>query len=262
MVVLNNQVLFSYTGLSKIEDLRTDHWLAQILVENPFINPNMLMQAIAEAATKAFKKLPKYLSKEDKRHAFSAVGWSLIPGHGISPFFAAVSNALTAQQTWMREAQDEFTVKIGVLPAGGRYGYIASHGATLNQRELSSLSRKLRNCTRRKIGPEPVAKILKDQMLLSASKNWKVGKSLMLGCLPHPTLRSDLGAFLTDLAPSSPSTMRDAASFRYFAASGNASIQFSPICVNQGQVNDLTVQKLNESGTDVEITLTRISPRK
>ena len=251
---------FAYTGLAKMGNVPMDEWLTRALVNARTQSLSDAVHSVAQQATVGFQKI-RY-SRKVKRHAFVGVGWTQLRNETfVSPIICSVSNALDENGNWLDEARDEFSIKYTIGPGQPCFN-VVSYGQTLPAKDLSQLRRKIRKCFERKTGPEPIVKYLTNEILRIAGRNSKVGKSLMVVCLPKKTALSTPQFLLTDMGPTAPMTLKEMPSFYYLARSGAGKIRFAPntACGGQGFRN-VELERLNDSGRDASIQATIVLPQ-
>ncbi len=253
-VLFCGRFAFAYTGLAKVAREPTDEWLTRALVNAKTESLSDAVDSLACQATAAFQKI-RY-SKIEKRHAFVGVGWTRLRNEGfVSPIICSVSNALDGKGNWLNEAKDDFSVNYSIGPGQPCFN-VVSAGQALLDKDLSHLRRKIRKCFERKTGPEPIVRYLTEEIHRIANRNPKVGKSLMVVCLPkHTAFVKQM--MLTDFAPSAPMSLKETQSFYYVSRLAADKIRFAPntACGGQG-FRSVKMEKFDESGRDGRIEAT------
>ncbi len=262
-IFLEGRMAMAYTGLASINNQRTDKWLAQALLNSQTPDLGSAMNYLSEKATQAFKILPRSLSNAQRRTAFIAVGWVLLKEDGgfPAPIFCSISNSLDSNFNWLPNAESKFSVRSFIGPANIPIYFLKSSGQNIDLITAKKLLRTIKRCGEHMTGPEPVARLLVEQIYRTADRNHTVGKSLIITCVPRNILFSENNFFLNNLAPKSPLTEKENASFRYLSAKGEEATQYSPIYVRDGSAFTLEATRLNDTGSDQDITLTRLFPK-
>jgi hypothetical protein len=259
-VLFCSRMAFACTGLGRIGEHSTDHWLMQALVNARTASLSEALHSLAAQGTARLRKLG--LPKVYKRLAFAGIGWALLPeAEFLSPVICSVSNAQADDWSWLHEATDEFRVRYNIgpqLPASN----IISAGVPLPQGELTTVRRHLRRCLARGTGPEPVARLLVKEIRRIAGMHGTVGKNLMVTCLPAQSVFAAEHPTLTNLAPSAPFTMRDNPSFYHVSATDRDVVTYGPNLVGCGVgYRDWKAERLNETGSDASIEVTIVRPK-
>jgi hypothetical protein len=258
-VVFCGRVVFAYTGLGYLGRQRTDAWLTQALVNARTESLSVALDAVARQANDRLRSI--HLAKVHKRLAFVGVGWS-IQRHApfLRPIICSVSNAHADDGSWLPEAEAEFMVRYSIGPEQPSYNVVSS-GYLLPAKQASLVRRSIRRCFDRGTGPEPAARLLVRAVQAVSVVERTVGSRLMVSCVPKHAVLHPEQQMLTNLDPSSDLTTRGTASFAYVYASRNEAIQYGPngACNGEG-FRDLTFKRLNDTGSDAEITMTFVSP--
>lgn len=198
-VVVCNRAAVGYTGLAEISKQNTDEWLVNVLADVVPYNPQVAFKSIAAKATKEFRK--QKLSLYYKRHAFVVVGWANVePNGALWPYICAISNALDDRWNWLKQAQDDFRVRIVPFPKNGLFGFV-DVGQRLNKEENGWLSRQLGQCIKRgATHPVSFIRLLAQCIRRVAVRNISVGNGLLAVSIPRAAT-SKPPALVTPLLP-------------------------------------------------------------
>jgi hypothetical protein len=235
-VVVNGRVVFSYTGLARIEGQRTDEWLARAIADGPTEDMAAVARRVADKATVAFRRLN--CESRFKRHAFRGTGWFRLKNEDwFSPGLITVHNAFDHNTGhWLSQPLNEFKVASyfpSKLPGGC---FIRNVGVTATAEERSAVMRLVRKCANH---PKATKRAVLDALVmavqwLSKHRNYKtIGPSLMAICLPRSCVEKldGTGAFVMFTGKPEDS----APTFLYVPAKGTTPISFGPIFVG-GQI--------------------------
>jgi len=159
-VTLYPDMWIHYTGLSEIDGVPTDLWLARTL-ERQYHLPTGLFH-LRDKLTEAFRRIrsPSWM----KRHAFVGVGW--VPADQTrtqyDPVIVTVSNFLTQSGTWLAEAEDKLTLyapnlRVDQLPeTNPRFVHLRAAGQGMTEKERRELGVQLVRIVDRVTSPNGV----------------------------------------------------------------------------------------------------------
>ena len=187
LTLFQNRLVFGYTGIAEIGLQRTDVWLANTLA---MVSTSPLPEVLAhlrDRATELFRQLPG-LAK-DKRHAFVGVGWMSKDGETLQPVICRVSNYHDGQKE-LSQAKEAFSFAHQQYDTPPYWGWLET-GARLKPQEISRLSRSISRCARKGTSPRPLLRHIVDLIRTVASRDPKVGKSLLAVCIPRNAAYSD-----------------------------------------------------------------------
>jgi len=181
-----------YTGLSEIDGVPTDLWLANTLYGQHHL-PTAFFH-LRDKLTETFRRMP--WSARIKRHAFIGVGW--VPfdqAHThYDPVVITVSNFLSPSGTWLAEAANEFTLQATnlreqLLPdTNPRFVYLQAAGQGMPEARRRQLYAQLvRILDRGVISPHGV-RLLAEEMRRRSSSTGPVGGGQLVTVAPHPDL--------------------------------------------------------------------------
>ncbi len=273
-VIFYNQLIFAYTGLGYINGLRCDDWLTQTLVnaDSDFVDapePNPEYDSISylrTQATKAFNERDlKYCNKQLKRHAFIGVGWGTNAAGQTKPVIISVSNAHTEQFKWLPEAQNEFTYRWLTPTSAEEFPpEIIASGQEIPNEDLIRLKRNITNSHQKGNSPEPIIRLMSEEIRKVAKKQKTVGEDLMIVCLPRKANQSNEVMVLTDMAPIAKYSMKNCISSYFLSASGEIGSQFMPnTVISRGcGLKNIEIERLNKSGTDKHMKFQQVLPKK
>ena len=222
-VLWNSTVAVAYTGVTPIDGVETDNWLASTLVEaarsgvEPEVAP--YLSYLRDRSTDAFRRLTQ-LHGRVFAHAFVGAGWGLFGdrryperGERLSPYYVLVSNACAPDGSWKSNPDTEFVWSgQGFAPKPGLLRVINT-GQPLALQEHRVLTRRLREVMKHDAGPSSAARCLVKAVRGVAARNSAVGSNLMVTCIPREASAAMLSS--THLAASFGAPNRTSCTFQY-----------------------------------------------
>jgi hypothetical protein len=237
IVLLNDSMVFSFSGHAEIGQENTDNWLARRLAETD--NPNLGLKNIQRAATDYFKCLP--ISKKAKRHAFVAASWTRNKDGELEPGLITISNALNANSDWLQEARDGFEIDGVGLGLTSQCGICPPIGASVPETYISDLRRNARACVERNVHPLELVRLLAETIRRVASHDNSVGRSLLAVILPKCAVGRRMVSVVTPLSPSGAAVVEDPMFFHIPKDSSDL-VWDAPVLVCGGAIMTGTMQ--------------------
>ncbi len=250
-VVLCGRMSFGYTGYSGLYDknnqiigLRTDEWLTDILKT---ANPKTLYQTLICIK----KQSPLYLKKINQLRdlAFVGIGWIHEADETVVPVIVSVSNMKNQDKTVFNheiiDLKDSFQ--------------LVSHGQELDSSSKSKLERKIRIALGNNAGAQAVYRLLQEEVLAVARRDDKVGKSLLVTCIPKSSVVKPpiqiLGKNALLEIYKEPSSTDDVPTFFYVSKDGQNIMQYGPHSVCNGSAKMDYMAKIEGDKTDISVKL-------
>jgi hypothetical protein len=227
--------VFAYTGLAYVGQARTDEWLVDRLAsafQQNKPNAGAVIRTIAAEASQAFQRIP---GRERKRHEFVAVGWGTFPAEPdrLRPSILRLSNALDETGKWLPLAKRHFQVVPTFLRDEEQFCFLAS-GQELCNTEEASIRRNLARSLAHGRGPGAVARLLTTLVRIVASRNTRVGRSMLINVLPIGAVGKQ-GASGVPIPEDFPfshlSSRTEEATFLYVAADRSSPRSYGPSAV-------------------------------
>jgi hypothetical protein len=132
-------------------------------------------------ANETFRTM-SHVGPRAKRHAFVAVGWAPVAGHGHRPFYVSISNALTRYGRWQQTSRREFTTRVERLREKVPFR-LDETGQPLPSAVKQRLRAALLDSDNRV--PNRLASLLAEAVRETAAANQTVGKGLLVTVLPR-----------------------------------------------------------------------------
>lgn len=241
-VFFNNRMVFSYTGLAKINGKSTALWLAEKLSDVKVNSTSEAFNLIKEEATKAFQNIP---NSQLLSLSFIAVGWVKLPDSSqFEPMLCRISNIFDDKGNPLPNIKRSFNIHWWLTPNIERSLVFFPAGQPISKHERVILSRLITRRVQKSGTPEEVICILINFVKELAENNSAIGKSLMGLCIPKRSVEQQSNMVLTQL-PSSPIKINDnSASFFYVPEKKGQLIGYGPYFVDQGMATiDFTVKE-------------------
>jgi hypothetical protein len=184
-VLFLGHFVFAYTGLAYVGQTRTDRWLVDRLASAFQQSKPNIGAAIGIIATEASQAFQRISGRERKRHEFVAVGWGTFQAEPdrLRPSILRLSNTLDETGNWLPQAKRHFELIPTFLQNDEPFGFLAS-GQKLSDAEEASIRRNLGRSLAHGRGPGAVARLLTTLVRIVASRNTRVGKSMLINVLP------------------------------------------------------------------------------
>jgi hypothetical protein len=188
MIVFDGCSLFGYTGFAVLNGQPTHRWMTNAL--HDVLANGQTLDQFAEQLDVALAATPIVgATKRDergiKRIALAGVGFARDDAKSpFLPIYGFVSNFRGAQGEWLAEALPRCSVVYARdFPRG--HPYVLLHaGVGLTVSERRSLFRAVARCVRQGTGPQPIIRVLIDQVRAVSTRRKDVGKSLLVASLP------------------------------------------------------------------------------
>ena len=220
IVLFCGRMAFGYTGLAKLENMKTDLWLTKILAESKCVSGSDACNVIRSRATEVFQSLP--YSHNFMQHAFVGIGWTISDPKGpFRPIVCVISNAIDTTGAWLAEAREDFRLMYRVLPDSEAF-QLNCTGAEINEALSKELLRTLKKIVKRKVGPAAIARVLVDVLRKVATKDTRVGENLLIVSMPKIEI-SQRNMLYVSTAPS-----RELVTFLYVPAKRTHGVQYGP----------------------------------
>jgi len=189
-VVLDNQMILTYTGFCNLEDLPTDAWVAEVLVNEPVENWIRILLNRVGPAVRKIKVDPR-----KRRHAFLLTGYAKMPKgrHAYRPVGFLISNFHGPDGSILSQPEPKFWLSL--LRLGNwkvRVDSIRGEVDLSNHRRVvleKAIRRQLRATPDR---PQRVLDILGEEVRNVARKDASVGPDLMAVSFPLTAIGSGL----------------------------------------------------------------------
>lgn len=254
-VLFDHRVAISYTGLAEVSSRTpTDRWIAQCLVDERCETIDRAMQVLAARATDAFASIR--LRAQQKRHAFVGVGWARREGGMVAPLYFHVSNSMTREGRWLREAAEEFKV-FTHIGTGHKSFLLFTCGANVPREDIRALEARIGQSIAEKTDSAALVRHMVDTLYSIADRNVTVGRNVMTIVLPRAAVQGPNEMVLS----SAPRV--DTATFEYMSESNPTAVQFGPHAVGGDfglldfKFTPLTPDNLADGTTEVTVILPR-----
>jgi len=187
-VLVNGNIVFGYTGISRIDNVKTDDWLARVAATSGIPDMKKVALGIRDEATQAFKKMR--FGGQYKRHAFQGAGWFSKDGDTLVPGILTIENALDfTRNEWLPYARADFRLSSAAYKLSRNEFIVTSVGKTISPAEKNAVYQLLRKCTHRKRNRHIA---ITDALVLSMrwlscryEPNSSIGRNLMAVSLPR-----------------------------------------------------------------------------
>ena len=244
-----------YTGFAFVHrrqrqpDDQVDEWIMETLYRR--LSVRDVVDALATEAGKWVTAMPG----QWRAQAFSIVGWAPQPDGRVAPFAALVSNFHSDQGQVLASTRPDFT-RIVEFPREGEW-HVFTVGTPLRGEE----SRAMRKAIIRSQGKDParIADVLVHVVRnVSGRVPSLVGPAVMVACIPRPDAANPAPFMLTE-RQGRPTL--DSPSFFYRGENPDLPRSYAPLFVCGDRGNDFAIEYLNESGSDLDITMRLRAPR-
>jgi hypothetical protein len=196
-VLLSDWISFGYAGHGKIDGIRTDLWLTEVLHSATECKSlSCFFNKIKDKATNYFSNIfihPKY-----KGHAFVGVGWAKYSkAKSLNPILVTISNFHNEEGKQLDEAIDNFNIIVsGQFLRRGKHHFsaIGQKPETKYEKQFFYyINRLLRHCSRKSLAPIIlgllVIAIRKLVSMREESGRYNtIGKNLLGVCLPKTSV--------------------------------------------------------------------------
>jgi hypothetical protein len=244
-ILVNGNIVFSYTGLALIDGkTRSDDWflnaLSDIYKEHPNVSLTTTAQHIAKRATDAIRRTN--VSSELKRLAFVGVGWGRLTNQDdLRPIYTIISNTHTKNGKWSAETQPHFLV-FHFTPPEDKPVMLVADGQPLGDHLRKRLLRQINSCVNKGVSPKSITRLLVGTVRSIAATNEKVGRNLLVNCIPKDSVR--IGALR--LFGTHP--RNSVATFTYIPESTLVPVQYGPYVFAYGvSFKGITVYQTREA---------------
>jgi hypothetical protein len=242
--VFGNRMVFGYTGLARIKDTSTVDWLGNVLASCPIESPLKTFNRLRDEATTAFRTIK--VCQEHKKLAFVGVGWTQVGSDSLLlPFLCRVSNYHDRSDMPLPRANDEFDHNYQFCDPSSYPGTNWTWnetGATPDPMK-KALVRGLRQCIKKRVGPNPFLNYVMEAMRKVSAKNNTVGSNFMAVLIPKstalqgPAVMAAVGGFAfigntTD--PVKIVTQMEKIYSKYFPSGAYEGIDFAPNLISGG----------------------------
>lgn len=142
---------FGYTGISKVNGEKTDHWLTRTAASANSTDMGVVSRRIRDEATSAFSRMS--FASRYKRHAFQGAGWFSDPERQtLRPGIVTIHNALeVGTLAWLPYARPNFDL-VTLFPNVGRAQFhLTSVGLTPSPSEKGAVYQLVRKCAHRQV---------------------------------------------------------------------------------------------------------------
>jgi hypothetical protein len=191
-VVLNGELVLTYTGLCNLDGIPTDAWVTEQLVHEPI---ETWLQVLLNRTGAAIRRTR--LRPDLKRHSFLLTGYAKMPRgkKTYRPVGFLISNYHRPDGTIMRVPESKFWLSL--LRLGNTVVRIDSIGRDLTDQRRITLEKMVRRqlrATPQK--PQRVLDILAAEIRAVASKDPGVGSEIMAVSFPMAAVRTALHGVL------------------------------------------------------------------
>jgi hypothetical protein len=222
--VFCGRIAIGYTGLAQIKLQRTDEWLTNILIP---VRGGLseAVNTIREEATRYFSSIAA--SPTQKRHAFLAVGWTRSnPEQRSRPFLYLISNFHEPSGVTLPAAGEQFKSMI-YTPEPARLPLLH---AIPRPYVSDDEGRQLHAALVSMVEPQEIGLALAGAIRSVASRDQRVGKNILVVCLPRSVIEQESNPLLTV----SGSLSRAVRGSVYLPENSSEVIQYAPNLVCSG----------------------------
>ena len=216
-------IAFAITGLGYINKQRADEWLADTLWRVQTDDFWETVNSVGFEAQTEFNKMSNPIIS--KAIEFIGVGWKK-----DAPFAVIISNNSQSNDENLNVADDSFFYKVLNFGKQNNVFHVESNGQQISSCDIEILNFKIKYCYEANKSPEVVANILINEIHKIANSNPKVGKNLMVVCLPrnyNPWSSHNFNSNIISLAEDTISTF-------YVSEIGEKKTVFMPNKVSRG----------------------------
>lgn len=256
-VVWCGLAVVGYTGFAFVDrrqrepEDQVDEWIMERLYGRTSVAA--VLDALAADSVRWVNAMPGPW----RAQAYNVVGWAPQADGRVVPFTGLVSNFHDEQGSVLTATRTDFS-QLLMCPPPGRW-FVGQVGQSLIPSEVRVMRQALDRIESEPPAPHRVADVLVAIVrMVSRRAPGRVGPAVMISCLPKPNSASPQ-MFLTERR--GRPTM-DTATFFYRREDVDTPQAYGPlwVCGEQG-FSDLSLEYLNESGSDVSIEV-KIRARK